>query len=192
VTTFQLLEDCAQGYEQRICAHGNQTSPGDLLLIATIPAPPKLASCSALRLAAWSPALPLCEYFRRRRQTRSRLSCMQETPTNLAAGVISAQGSFRSGDASPVFPIIGGTGTYELAQGTITLDHITSNRGLPVGRPLAPICESRAGYIGETALTDVRGASVSRDIGCGYEASNGWTRHRHRARGCSQPEAVNT
>jgi hypothetical protein len=81
VTTFQLLEDCAQGYEQRICAHGNQTSPGDLLLIATIPAPPKLASCSALRLAAWSPALPLCEYFRRRRQTRSRLSCMQETPT---------------------------------------------------------------------------------------------------------------
>jgi hypothetical protein len=43
-----------------------------------------------------------------------------------------------------------------------TLTRIAPSDLLPVGRPLAPICESRAGYIGETALTDARGASVSR------------------------------
>jgi hypothetical protein len=43
--------------------------------------------------------------------------------------MISGQGSYRSDDASAVFSIIGGTGIYELAQGTITLEFLPSNKG---------------------------------------------------------------
>src|SRR4051794_25429138 len=36
------------------------------------------------------------------------------------AGVISVQGSFRFSDEKPVFSIVGGTGAYEKARGTVT------------------------------------------------------------------------
>lgn len=131
-TTFQLLEDYAQGYEQRIRAHGNQTSPGDLLLIdRPLFQPPAqagqllgpqagtlIARLTVMRI--FPPTPP---------NTEPVLLYAGNADHNLAAGVISGQGSFRSDDASAVFSIIGGTGTYELAQGTITLDYLPSNRG---------------------------------------------------------------
>jgi hypothetical protein len=48
-------------------------------------------------------------------------------------GVIAVQGSFKSNDPAnqatyPVFSIIGGTGTYELAQGTITYSFLPNDR----------------------------------------------------------------
>jgi hypothetical protein len=132
-TTFQLLEDYTQGYEQRIRAHGNQASPGDLRLIDRPlfqpPAPQAdqllgpqagtlIARLTVMRI--FPPTSP---------NTEPVLLYAGNADHNLVAGVISGQGSFRSDDASAVFSIIGGTGTYELAQGTITLDFLPSNTG---------------------------------------------------------------
>jgi hypothetical protein len=124
-TTFQLLEDYTQGYEQRIGASGNQTSPGDLRLIDRPLFEPPAQAGQLLGPQAGT--------------LIARLTVMRIFPPvflyagnadhNLAAGVISGQGSFRSDDASAVFSIIGGTGTYELAQGTITLEFLPSNTG---------------------------------------------------------------
>jgi hypothetical protein len=131
-TTFQLLEDYAQDYEQRIRAYGNQNSPGDLLLIDRplfeLPAQagqllgPQagtlIARLTVIRILPPTPP-----------NTEPVILYAGNADHNLAAGVISGQGSFRSDDASAVFSIIGGTGTYALAQGTITLEFLPSNTG---------------------------------------------------------------
>ena len=131
-TTFQLLEDYGQGIEQRIRVHGKKDSPGDLLLIdRPLFQPPVqagqllgpqagtlIARLTVIRILPPTPP-----------NTKPVLLYAGNADHNLATGVISAQGSFRSDATSPVFPIIGGTGTYELAQGTITLDYLPSNRG---------------------------------------------------------------
>jgi hypothetical protein len=41
---------------------------------------------------------------------------------HLQKGVISVQGSWRESETNPVFPIIGGTGKYKRARGTVTYD----------------------------------------------------------------------
>jgi hypothetical protein len=131
-TTFQLLEDYAQDYEQRIRAHGNQTSPGDLLLIhRTLFQPPAqagqllgpqagtlIARLTVMRI--FPPTPP---------NTEPVLLYAGNADHNLAGGMISGQGSYRSDDVSAVFSILGGTGTYELAQGTITLEFLPSKKG---------------------------------------------------------------
>jgi hypothetical protein len=131
-TTFQLLEDYTQGYEQRIGASGNQTSPGDLRLIdRPLFEPPAqagqllgpqagtlIARLTVMRILPPTPP-----------NTEPVFLYAGNADHNLASGVISGQGSFRSDDASAVFSIIGGTGTYELAQGTITLEFLPSNTG---------------------------------------------------------------
>ena len=43
-----------------------------------------------------------------------------------AAGMISAQGSWRWSDPQPIFAIIGGTGRYEAARGTVTMQSINN------------------------------------------------------------------
>jgi hypothetical protein len=131
-TTFQLLEDYAQDYEQKIRAHGNQSSPGDLLLIdRPLFQPPAqagqllgsqagtlIARLTVMRILPPTPP-----------NTEPVLLYAGNADHNLATGVISGQGSYRSDDASAVFSIIGGTGIYELAQGTITLDFLPSKKG---------------------------------------------------------------
>jgi hypothetical protein len=107
VTTFQLLEDYAQGYEQRIRAHGNQTSPGDLLLIDRPLFQPPAQAGQLLGPQAGSlvARLTVMRIFPPTPpNTEPVLLYAGNADHNLAAGVISAQDSFRSGDANPVFP----------------------------------------------------------------------------------------
>jgi hypothetical protein len=131
-TTFQLIEDYEQDYEQRIRALGDQNSPGDLLLIHRTLFQPSaqagqllgpeagtlIARLVVMRILPPSPP-----------NTEPVLLYAGNADHNLAGGMISGQGSYRSDDVSAVFSIIGGTGTYELAQGTITLEFLPSKKG---------------------------------------------------------------
>jgi hypothetical protein len=132
-TTFQLLEDYAQGYEQRIPASGNQSSPGDLVLIdrPLFQPPAQAGQLLGPQAGTLIARLTVMRIFPPTPPNTEPVLLYAGNAEHIltASGVISGQGSFRSDDASAVFSIIGGTGTYELAQGTITLDYLPSNRG---------------------------------------------------------------
>jgi hypothetical protein len=114
-TTFRLIEHPSQGFDQRIRAHGNQQSPGDVLLAEK----PLFDPVSGAQRGSFVFRGTVIQVF-----GNDALVSFEASNMLTGQGVINTQGAIRFSDIGSAngatFAIVGGTNQYRDARGTVT------------------------------------------------------------------------
>jgi hypothetical protein len=116
---FTLIIGKAPGDEFFVGANQNNPKPGEELLLIERPL---LDPNTNNRVCSFNARLKVM------RNSGGVLLFSNNADNELAGGVISTQGPLRANQATNVFAIVGGTGQYAKARGTVTLQDLPGGK----------------------------------------------------------------
>jgi hypothetical protein len=115
MTQFTLIIGSAPGDEFFVGANKKKPKPGEELLFIE---KPLLDPITNVRVGSFNARLKVM------RNSGGNVLFSNNADNELAGGVISTQGPLRTNVAKNVFAIVGGTGQFDHAQGTVTIQQV--------------------------------------------------------------------